>query len=225
MPNKGILNFRVLKAKSSTVRAADKLNESPQKSEFGRSIATVDTEMEGKSLDTITDPRVAVIWKGKQCISDVPDQEGEFEKVFDQEFDLKIDGDASLQERITVRVLDGESEIGSLKMKVKSMMEGGEQWYPLYNGNDCVGQLFIGSFFNEGAKYTSKIHKNWEAVEDTEVEDDEEPNYDMLQQMIIGDAARVDPNGAKKLDMAINPEKRMAPKMEGPKLAKKVGCW
>jgi hypothetical protein len=115
MPNKGILNFRVLKAKSSSYTAADKLNESPMKSEFGKgSVYTMDTDGESKNLDTIADPRVAVVWKGKQCISEVPDQEGEFEKVFDQEFDLKIDGDASLQEKITVKVLDGETTIGSL---------------------------------------------------------------------------------------------------------------
>ena len=94
MPSKGILNFRVLKAKSSSLTAANKLDESPIKSEFDK--YTMDTDGETKTLDKIADPRVAVIWKGKQCISEVPDQEGEFEKIFDQDFDLKIDGDASL---------------------------------------------------------------------------------------------------------------------------------
>jgi hypothetical protein len=65
-------------------------------------------------------------------------------------------------------------------MKVKSMMDGGEQWYPLYKGNDCVGQLYIGSFFNEGAKYTSKIHKNWEPIDEDLEDEEEEPQYDML---------------------------------------------
>jgi len=52
-------------------------------------------------------------------------------------------------------VLDGETNLGSLKMKVNTLMEGGDQWYPLYKGNDCVGQLLIGTTFNEGAKYTA----------------------------------------------------------------------
>ena len=110
-------------------------------------------------------------------------------------------------------------------MKVKSIMDGGEQWYPLYKGNECVGQLYIGSTFQDGAKYTSSINKNWEPVVEDSVEEEEEPQYDMLQQMVIGDAPAVDPNGARKLDMAINPEKRLKPKMEGPKLAKNPGCW
>jgi len=199
---KGILNFKVLKAKSSTLKASDKLNESPMKSEFDK--YTMDTDAAGNNLDSIADPRVAVVWKGKQCISDVPEEQGEFEKVFDQEFDLKIDGDASLQERVKVKVLDGETEVGSLMMKVKSLMDAEEQWYPLYKGTDCVGQLYIGSTYTEGAKYTSKIHKNWEAVND-EVDDDEEPQYDMLQKMVVGDATPVDPRGAAKLDRALNP--------------------
>lgn len=111
--NKGILNFKVLKAKSSTVKATDKLGESPMKSAMGNSVITMDTE-DQKDLQKITEPRVAVIWKGKQCISDVPDQEGEFDKIFDQDFDLKIDGEASMQERIKVRVLDGDTEFGHL---------------------------------------------------------------------------------------------------------------
>ena len=95
---------------------------------------------------------MAVQFKGKQSVSEIPSQEGDLETVFDQEFDLKIDGRASLQERVTVQILDGGTNLGSLKMKVSSLMEGGDQWYPLYKGNDCVGQLYIGSEFNEGAK-------------------------------------------------------------------------
>ena len=41
---KGILNFKVLKAKSSTVKAADKLGESPMKSAMGNSVITMDTD-------------------------------------------------------------------------------------------------------------------------------------------------------------------------------------
>ena len=90
---KGVLNFRVLKAKSSTYKATDKLNESPMKSDFGRnSMYTMDTDGETRGLDNITEPRVAVQWKGKQCISEIPQQEGDLETDFDQEFDLKIDG-------------------------------------------------------------------------------------------------------------------------------------
>jgi len=57
---------------------------------------TMDTDGETRGLDNIIDPRVAVVWKGKQCISEVPEQEGDLDKMFDQEFDLKIDGRASL---------------------------------------------------------------------------------------------------------------------------------
>lgn len=217
---KGILNFKVLKAKSATVKASDKANDSPMKSEFGRSVQTMDSDGETKNLDTISDPRVAVIWKGKQCVSDAPEEQGEFEKVFDQEFDLKIDGDASLQERIKVKVLDGDAEVGSLKLKVKSMMDAGEQWYPLYKGNDCVGQLYIGAIYHDGAKYTSKIHKNWEPVDDVD-DEDEEPKYDMLQKMVVGTPAPVDPKGVDKLDKAINPNK--APKLDTS--VKKPGCF
>lgn len=71
---KGILNFKVLKAKSATVKASDKANDSPMKSEFGRSVQTMDSDGESKNLDTISDPRVAVIWKGKQCVSDAPEE-------------------------------------------------------------------------------------------------------------------------------------------------------
>jgi hypothetical protein len=40
------------------------------KSEFGRnSIYTMDTDGDLKGIDNIVDPRVAVVWKGKQCIS------------------------------------------------------------------------------------------------------------------------------------------------------------
>ena len=63
MPTKGILNFKVLKAKSATVKAADKLGESPMKSDFARgSVFTMDTDGETRTIDQLTDPRVAVIW-------------------------------------------------------------------------------------------------------------------------------------------------------------------
>jgi len=82
-------------------------------------------------------------------------------------------------------------------MKVDSLMKGGDQWYPLYRGNECVGQLLIGTTFNEGAKYTAKIHKNWEPVGDVEDEEDyEEENYDMTQAMLMPSAGKVDPRGA-----------------------------
>lgn len=99
-------------------------------------------------------------------------------------------------------------------------MEAGEQWYPLYKGNDCVGQLYIGAIFHDGAKYTSKIHKNWEPVDDVD-DEDEEPKYDMLQQMVVGTPAPVDPKGVDKLDKAINPNK--APKLDTS--VKKPGCF
>ena len=55
--SKGILNFRVLKAKSSTYNATSKANESPMKSDFGRnSMYTMDTDGETKNLDNISEP-------------------------------------------------------------------------------------------------------------------------------------------------------------------------
>jgi hypothetical protein len=116
-------------------------------------------------------------------------------------------------------------------------MEGGDQWYPLYKGNDCVGQLLIGATFDEGAKYTSQHNKNWEAVDDiSEEEEEEDESYDLTQAMLIPAATKNDPKGANKLAAALAPAPKLkapkmsapklsGPKLEGPKMAKKVGCW
>jgi hypothetical protein len=60
-------------------------------------------------------------------------------------------------------VLDQGILVGELKIKANTLLNGGEQWYSLFNGNTPVGQLKIGTQFLKGTQYLNdpKINKKW----------------------------------------------------------------
>jgi len=74
-----------------------------------------------------------------------------YERIFNEEYLVKIKNKESLQDRVAVQVLDQGTLVGELKVKANTLLNGGEQWYPLFNGNTPVGQLKIGSQFQKGA--------------------------------------------------------------------------
>ena len=88
-----------------------------------------------------------------------------YERIFNEEYLVKIKNKESLQDRVAVQVLDQGTLVGELKVKANTLLNGGEQWYPLFNGNTPVGQLKIGSQFQKGAQHLNdpSIDRKWSA--------------------------------------------------------------
>ena len=76
-----------------------------------------------------------------------------YEKMFNEDYFIRIQDKESLQDRVIVQVLDRGCLLGELKLKANTLLNGGEQWYPLFNGNTPVGQLKIGTTYLKGAQY------------------------------------------------------------------------
>ena len=76
---------------------------------------------------------------------------------------MKVRNKEALQDRVAVQVLDQGTLVGELKIKANTLVNGGEQWYPLFNGNTPVGQLKIGSSYQKGAQYVNdtNIDRKW----------------------------------------------------------------
>ena len=216
----GVIKFKVLKAKSQ------KTNNASAREDGGRtSINTMDSSFNEVDIEAINDPQIQVVYQG---MAQATKQGTNYERIFNEEYLVKIKNKESLQDRVAVQVLDQGTLVGELKVKANTLLNGGEQWYPLFNGNTPVGQLKIGSQFQKGAQHLNdpSIDRKWSAYQAPQganeskiFEEGEAPTkMDFTQAMIFPAQQRRPDNYYDKMSVPIKAPKVEKPKIEAPKI-------
>lgn len=114
----GVIKFKVLKAKSQ------KTNTASAREDGGRtSINTMDSSFNEVDIEAINDPQIQVVYQG---MAQATKQGTNYERIFNEEYLVKIKNKESLQDRVAVQVLDQGSLVGELKIKANTLVNGGE---------------------------------------------------------------------------------------------------
>jgi hypothetical protein len=234
----GVIKFKVLKAKSQ------KSNPQPRRDEleFRNSVNTMESSFHEVDIESINDPQIQVVYQNMAAATKPGTN---FEKMFNEEYFIKVAGKDQLQDRVSVQVLDKGALVGEVKVKANTLMNAGEQWYPLFNGNTPVGQLKLATQFLKGAQYfnDSKYDKKWTPYKEQldrgsrVFEDEETPvKMDFTQALIFPASERRPDDYYDKMAVPIAKKPTVkanmpalkadmptvdfrAPKLEGPNLA------